>query len=235
MQLRQKKPKIHTLMPKRRTKSRNKSQPFLQSLTSKITRVILERRRMFRKLGRIYLWFLVAPITLLFTIFSLYSVSKPQTTQAFIASTDRLNPLDQSSQVLGTQVTDWRPIRVAKFLKGTPLEKYSTEIVAASDKYEIDYRLIPAIAMKESGAGRVTPKESFNAWGFENGRTRFESWEQAIDMVAKTLKTRYIAKGMDTPDKMMAVYAPPATENGGGWAIAINNYLSQMESSENNL
>lgn len=190
---------------------------------------------MFKNLGRVYAWFLIAPLTLLFTIFSLYSLTKSKPTEPVIASTDNINPVDLNSQVLGLQVVDFRPVRVAKFLKGTPLEDYSDLIVAISDKYEIDYRLIPAIAMKETGAGRAAPLESFNAWGFENGRTRFESWEQAIESVAKTLKTRYVAKGMDTPDKMMPVYAPPAMENGGGWARVINGYLAQMESAENNL
>ena len=190
---------------------------------------------MLKNLGRVYAWFLIAPLTLLFTIFSLYTLTKPKPSEPLIASTNNLNPIDLNSQVLGIQIDDFRPLRVAKFLKGTPLESYSTQIVAVSDKYGIDYRLIPAIAMKETGAGRVAPQNSFNAWGFENGRTRFESWEQAIENVAKTLKTRYVAKGMDTPDKMMPVYAPPAMENGGGWAIAINGYLAQMENTENNL
>jgi hypothetical protein len=190
---------------------------------------------MFKNLGRIYAWILVAPLTLLFTIFSLYTITKPKPSEPIIASTDNLNPVNPNSQVLGIQIVDFRPFRVAKFLKGTPLEPYSDLIVLISDKYEIDYRLIPAIAMKETGAGRVAPEDSFNAWGFENGRTRFQSWEQAIESVAKTLKTRYIAKGMDTPDKMMPVYAPPAMETGGGWAKVINNYLAQMESTETNL
>lgn len=222
-------------MPNRQVKNRRKDRTFLQFLTSIIASVILKYRRMFKNLGRVYAWFLIAPLTLLFTIFSLYSLTKPKPTEPVVASTENINPADLNSQVLGLQVVDFRPIRVAEFLKGTPLEPYSDVIVSLSDKYEIDYRLIPAIAMKETGAGRVAPLESFNAWGFENGRTRFESWEQAIESVAKTLKTRYIAKGMDTPDKMMPVYAPPAMENGGGWARIINGYLAQMESAETNL
>ena len=220
---------------KRQTMHRRKKRTLPQSLTSKFTRVILRGRRMFKNLGRIYAWILLTPLTLLFTIFSLYTLTKSQSAEPVIASTDNLNPVNSDSQVLGIQIIDFRPLRVAKFLKGTPLEKYSDQIVAISDKYGIDYRLIPAIAMKETGAGRVSPEDSFNAWGFENGRTRFESWEQALESVAKTLKTKYVAKGMDTPDKMMPVYAPPAMENGGGWAKTINNYLAQMENSENNL
>lgn len=227
-------------MPKRQSKNRRKTHSLLQFLTSKISRVILKCRRMLKKLGRIYAWFLIAPLTLLIAVFSLYTQTLSKPREQPIASTDNLNPtvldnLALESQVLGIQVADFRPVRVAKFLEGTPLEPYSDLIVSVSDKYEIDYRLIPAIAMKETGAGRVAPENSYNAWGFENGRTRFESWEQALESVAKTLKTRYVAKGMDTPDKMMPVYAPPAMENGGGWARVINGYLAQMENPETNL
>ena len=40
--------------------------------------------------------------------------------------------------------------------------------------YDIDYRLVPAIAMCESNAGKRMPtKDSFNAWGIsvETGET----------------------------------------------------------------
>lgn len=221
-------------MPKRQPQKRNPPRSLAGLLTLKTWRVIL-KKPMLKKLGVICIWLSIAPITLAFTAVSLYSLTplKSKTQSNIQDGTSISNHV--SGKVLGEAVSDFRPIRVARFLKGTPLEKFSDEIVAVSDKYGIDYRLIPAIAMKESGAGRVTPKESFNAWGFENGKTRFESWEQAIESVAKTLKTRYVAKGLDTPDKMMPVYAPPAMENGGGWAIAINSYLAQMESTESNL
>lgn len=224
-------------MPKRRSKKTKKASFFPKLLTSKISRVILEKTRMLKNLGRVYIWFLVAPITLSLTIFSLYTtnLSKTKQTPTTASATKKPHSINLNSQVLGNHVVDFRPIRVAKFLKNTPLEPLSEEIVAVSDKYGIDYRLIPAIAMKETGAGRTAPDQSFNAWGFQNGKTRFASWEQAIDSVAKTLKERYIAKGLTSPDDIMPVYAPPAVENGGGWAISINKYIAQMENSENNL
>ena len=132
-------------------------------------------------------------------------------------------------QVLGTKIEDPRPFIIAKFLKGTPLAAYSDLIVEVSDQYSIDYRLIPAIAMKESGAGNAVSEASHNAWGFENGKTNFDSWETAIPIVAKTLKTRYIDKGLTTPEEIMPIYAPPAVEAGGAWARDINFFFSQME------
>jgi hypothetical protein len=106
---------------------------------------------------------------------------------------------------------------------------YSKQIIEASDKYGIDWRLIPAIAMRESGGGDKARPGSFNAWGFENGRTNFDSWESAIESVAKTLKVRYVDKGMTTPEEIMAVYAPPQLSTGGKWAQDINYFFSKLE------
>ncbi len=133
-------------------------------------------------------------------------------------------------QVLGIQVADLRPLLISKTLQHTILEPYSSYMVEIADKYGIDYRLIPAIAMKESGGGNKAPKKTFNAWGFENGKTQFDSWEQAIDIVGKTLKVRYVAKGLTTPEQIMPVYAPPAVAAGGKWAQDVSYFFSKMES-----
>lgn len=147
---------------------------------------------------------------------------------SIIAQESKANSLE--GQVLGIQISDMRPFQVANLLKNTVLEPYAPYMIEVADKYGIDYKLIPAIALKESGGGNTAPKDSFNAWGFENGGTKFNSWEQAIDIVGKTLKERYVAKGLTTPEQIMPVYAPPAVKNGGGWARDINYFFSKIES-----
>jgi hypothetical protein len=184
------------------------------------------------KIALTFLWFSSTLILLLITSFYFYTYSHPPQANAKAPSKvayEITEPKDVEGQVLGIEITDKRPFVVSDFLKKTPLEQYSSYIVEVSDKYNIDYRLIPSIAMKESGGGRAAPENSFNAWGFENGRTRWGSWEEAIDNVGKTLKTRYVDKGLTTPEQIMPIYAPPAMENGGGWAVAVNNYFQRME------
>ncbi|MBI3342348.1 glucosaminidase domain-containing protein [Candidatus Curtissbacteria bacterium] len=185
-----------------------------------------------KKLALLFCWFSATLILLLFTSFYFYSNSHPITFSSVPGTkiAEQLETRNVEGQVLGIQIYDKRPFAVSTFLHKTILEQYSTYIVEVSDKYSIDYRLIAAIAMKESGGGNKAPSDSYNAWGFENGRTHWGSWEEAIDKVGKTLKTKYIDKGLNTPDLIMPVYAPPAVENGGGWAIAINDYLNKMES-----
>ncbi|HVT01034.1 MAG TPA: hypothetical protein VHE53_02250, partial [Patescibacteria group bacterium] len=49
---------------------------------------------------------------------------------------------------------------------GSPLEAYADDIVTAADKYGLDYRLVPAIAMQESTLCLKAPKDTNNCWGF---------------------------------------------------------------------
>lgn len=190
---------------------------------------------MTKRLGVVFLWFLAAPLMLALVSLIYHQSNKPlpQVTKEktiTLSTLQTANNLD--GQVLGVQIEDIRPFIVEKFLKSTPLAPYSNFIVEVSDRYDIDYRLIPAIAMKESGGGAASKVGSYNAWGFENGRTNFDSWQGAIESVGKTLKTRYVDKGLTTPDEIMPIYAPPQIATGGKWARDINYFFSKMTSLE---
>lgn len=206
---------------------------FPQNLTRRANSVIVSLyNRMFKKLALGLAWFAVTPPLIIGLGFFVASQKAQAATPKLTSSIQATNiNIDNSisGQVLGEKITDMRPILVANFLSGTPLSPYSKYIVEVSDKYNIDYRLIPAIAMKESGGGAAINQTTHNAWGFENGSTKFDTWETAIDTVGKTLKNRYIAKGLTTPEQIMAVYAPPALSTGGQWAKDINYFFSKME------
>lgn len=187
---------------------------------------------MFKKLALVFLWFLLTPLLLITSgiLISKNSNNRYPINQSLPLTFDEKTKINMlSSQVLGVEITDMRPYYVANFLENTPLELYSHFIVQVSDKYGLDYRLIPAIAMKESGGGWKARTGSHNAWGFENGRTNFISWEEAIEIVGRTLKERYIAQGLTTPEAIMPVYAPPQLKTGGKWAKDINFFFSKLE------
>jgi len=138
-------------------------------------------------------------------------------------------------QVLGSfttavQAADARPELLREYLKKykSPLLPYTDLIISLSDKYEIDFRLIVSIAQCESNLCKVIPPGSYNCWGFENGATRFLSWEQALDQVSKTLKKEYIDKGLTTPELIMPKYAPPSVEKGGPWAKCVSQFMDEL-------
>jgi hypothetical protein len=80
---------------------------------------------------------------------------------------------------------DTRVAAVGRLLTGRPLEPYADEMVAAADNAGIDWRLLPTIAMLESGAGVSACGN--NAYGYAACAQDFASPESAITQVAATL------------------------------------------------
>ncbi len=111
----------------------------------------------------------------------------------------------------------------------SPLFDHAEFIVRTADKYKLDYRLVPAIAMQESTLCKNIPKNSYNCWGwgiYGNKITRFESYEQAIETVSKGLKENYIDQGLVTTYQIMQRYTPSSN---GSWANAVNWVIRHIE------
>ncbi len=109
------------------------------------------------------------------------------------------------------------------------LYDYADKIVEVSDKYQFDYRLLPAIAMQESNLCRVIPDDSHNCWGwgiYGTTVTKFDSYDEAIETVAKGIRKHYIDKGLVTASAIMKKYTPPSQ---GSWAYGVNTFLKALE------
>lgn len=138
-------------------------------------------------------------------------------------------------QVKGSfNIADARPVLITNFLEknNSPILPYVEEILKAAERYQIDYRFLLAIAQCESNLCKKIPEDSYNCWGWANGEAKFDSWEQAFDEVAKTLKSDYIDQGLTTPDKIMPKYAPPSVEKGGPWAKCVTQFMDELEKGE---
>lgn len=113
----------------------------------------------------------------------------------------------------------------------SPLQTHAQAIVENADKYELDYRLLPAIAMKESTLCKKIPDNSYNCWGFGiyGGKiTRFSSFEEAIETVSEKIAKDYVKKGLTDPETMMAKYNPVSQ---GTWADTVNLIMDRIHSS----
>ena len=109
------------------------------------------------------------------------------------------------------------------------LYDHAEKIVEVSDKHKFDYRLLPAIAMQESNLCRVIPYESYNCWGwgvYGNIVTRFDSYDDAIETVARGIKKYYIDEGLVTASAIMKKYTPSSN---GSWAYGVNTFLRMLE------
>jgi len=66
-----------------------------------------------------------------------------------------------------------------------PLEGYGEKFAEAADRCEMDWRLLPAIAIRESSGGKQACGN--NPFGWASCRADFESIEQAIEIVGANL------------------------------------------------
>lgn len=189
-----------------------------------------------RKIFLILVSIIFTPLTLgasLFTLNQIIQTEKIPSSQSFKSLGQLYAALPENKgEVLGMVTTeDARPVIIKKYLEkyDSPLLPYADALFEASERYQVDYRLIVAIAQCESNLCKKSPPGSYNCWGFENGKTRFLSWEQAFNQVAKTLKERYIDQGLTTPEEIMPKYAPPSVEKGGPWAKCVNQFIEELE------
>lgn len=189
-----------------------------------------------KKIILIVLFLTITPLNLGVSLFSLAKISQAKRILLPLA-TKNLSQFyaalpQKTGEILGIiSVGDARPVIIEKYLKkhNSPLLPYANQLFQASENYGVDYRLIVAIAQCESNLCKKSPPGSYNCWGFENGETRFLSWEQAFNQVAKTLREDYLDKGLTTPEEIMPKYAPPSVEKGGPWAKCVNQFIQDLE------
>lgn len=134
-------------------------------------------------------------------------------------------------ETTGVVYADSRVQSLQKFFEkhNSPLYPYADKIVAISDQYGFHYALLPAIAMQESGLCRKIPENSFNCWGWGiyGGKvTRFASYDEGIDTVARGLKKNYIDKGFVTPEQIMVKYNP---SNHNNWLGGVQFFVNILE------
>lgn len=190
-----------------------------------------------KKLALLLSFLVLAPVSLGVSIFLFSQTAVPVSpvlgisTQLAPARLYAAFPGEVSSISQRVGGDEARPLIIEQYLQkhNSPLFPYAETLFEMAQKYDLDYRLMVAIAQCESNLCKKSPPDSYNCWGFENGETRFLSWEQAIEQVAKTLKEGYIDQGLTTPEEIMVKYAPPSVEKGGPWAKCVNQFLKELD------
>lgn len=195
-----------------------------------------------RKIYLFSLFTIFAPLTLFVAIFCYFSIVSNNSAKKIITPEVKVlgteaplelylsMPTAISTIEQEIQTGDARPVLIRQYLEKyqSPLLPYSDFLFQVSQKYGLDHGLILAIAQCESNVCKKIPEGSYNCWGFGNGETRFKSWEEAIEFVAKTLKEDYYDKGLVTPEQMMPKYVPPSVAKGGPWAKCVNEFLQEL-------
>lgn len=109
--------------------------------------------------------------------------------------------------------------------KSSPLAEFAEDFVEAADRYNSDYRLLPAIAGIESNFGKVQLENSYNPFGWGGGYVYFDSFDEAIWTVSQELYERAFVRGVDTPSELGPSYCPP---NYTRWIAAVEGFMSEI-------
>ena len=124
---------------------------------------------------------------------------------------------------------DWRVFKLYKFLaeRDSPLSQYAADFIAQADYYQIDWRILAAISGLESQFGRFIIPGSFNAYGYAGGRFYFQDWPKSIAHMSRYLSAHYYRRGLDNPEKIAPVYAPPCQY----WAATVQRLMVEIAKS----
>lgn len=106
------------------------------------------------------------------------------------------------------QSLDPRISRLERFFRhyNCPQPYHVADYLRASDGYQLDYRLLPAISIRESQCG-VTEQRANNHWGYHPSRQSFSTVESGIYYVAHQLAEGYYYRGKTLQQKLF-VYNP---------------------------
>jgi len=138
-----------------------------------------------------------------------------------------------------TNSSDKRVAVLKNFLKGYPLEKSAESFVKIGDKYNLGKHvyLVAAISGVESTFGMYIPYGSYNAWGFgiptgaQSGIV-FNSWEDGIEEVTKTLRTGYLKNVKNVEDlstEELVYFIGPIYAASPTWASKVLYFMQKIE------
>lgn len=177
----------------------------------------------------------MATVTLIFSLTLLIYLSTAKVVQPSYQNFKLYTSLPQATSQISDGVIslDGRPKIVANFFndRNSVLSSYSEIFVAVADKYKLDFRLLPAIAMQESNGGKKIIRGSYNPFGYGiygDLVIRFKSWEEAIERVGKALREDYINHGLTSPQQIMTKYTPPSLSKGGVWARGVSSFMEEL-------
>ncbi len=109
--------------------------------------------------------------------------------------------------------------------------QFAQFLVELADTNQMDFRLLPAIAMQESNLCKVVPEGSHNCLGLgihKRGTWGFETYRDNFTAAAKILKENYIDKGLTTTELIESKYNPSSAQRDGSWASAVNQFMAEM-------
>lgn len=113
---------------------------------------------------------------------------------------------------------------LAKF--NSPLQYHAQDFIDAAETYQLDWKMLPAIAGVESTFGKQIPG-GYNGWGWGVYGTQaiyFDSWREGIFTVARGLRENYLNKGLTDPYSINRIYAASPF-----WGGKVTYFMQDLE------
>jgi hypothetical protein len=119
-----------------------------------------------------------------------------------------LYPNPTGDQLLRIQ-PDNRVLELQRFFESyqCPRPYHMLDYVEAADAYDVDYRLLPALSVRESTCG--THSRWNNHWGWNSLKKGFDSVESGIDYVTRQLEEAPSYNGKSLDQKIEAYNPQP--------------------------
>ena len=139
-------------------------------------------------------------------------------------------PSDQNLINIQVNSSDIRVEKLYYFfsLYNSPLKNYVQQLITDADKYGLDYRFLPAIAMQESGGCAKIIANSYNCWGWgitKTKTTKFSSFSEAIYSISRQFAHNYYDRGLNTPESVANIYNPATPQ---AWASHVEYFMNQI-------
>ncbi len=116
-------------------------------------------------------------------------------------------PLANPAEKPPASPEDTRLVRLQQFFeeKACPALRFAEDFIQAADRNSLDWRLLPSIAIIESGGGKAYKNNNILGWG--NGNFRFNSIREGIHEVARSLATSPLYRNK-TVDQILRIFNP---------------------------
>lgn len=186
-------------------------------------------------IGFVAAWFATSATAILFSIIFILYLTTPQMVKPSYQNFNLYAALPENENSVSDSIVfeDGRAKIIEDFFRKykAPLADFSRTFIAVADKYQLDWRLLPAISMQESNGGKRVITESYNPFGYGiygSLVVRFNSWDESIERVGKALRNDYLNQGLKNPNQIMAKYTPPSLEKGGAWAKGVSSFMEEL-------
>jgi hypothetical protein len=101
-----------------------------------------------------------------------------------------------------------------------PAKDYSGDFIAAAERYDLDWRMLPSISYLESTGGKAAKNN--NLFGWNCGRTGFASASAGIHEVGRRLARSRLYRSKNL-DQLLATYNPT-----GDYARKVKNVMQRI-------